>query len=135
MAQPSPAVAQTRYASEHWRVGGVPSLREPERPKAKATREAALAHPRQKVDAGEFRATLARRIAIPTESQNPERGPALRQYLEQEIRPAFEAMGFTCRLLEHPKALAPFLVAERIESPQAPTVLGYGHGDVIRGLD
>jgi acetylornithine deacetylase/succinyl-diaminopimelate desuccinylase-like protein len=44
-------------------------------------------------------------------------------------------MGFTCRTLEHPKALAPFLLAERMESPTAPTVLGYGHGDVIRGLD
>jgi acetylornithine deacetylase/succinyl-diaminopimelate desuccinylase-like protein len=86
-------------------------------------------------DSGDFRRTLARRIGIPTESQNPERTGVLRQYLEDEIRPAFEAMGFTCRLLEHPKALAPFLYAERIESPQLPTVLGYGHGDVIRGLD
>jgi acetylornithine deacetylase/succinyl-diaminopimelate desuccinylase-like protein len=44
-------------------------------------------------------------------------------------------MGFTCRTLEHPKAQAPFLLAQRIESPEATTVFGYGHGDVIRGLD
>ena len=86
-------------------------------------------------DSGEFRRTLARRIAMPTESQNPERSGVLRQYLEEEARPAFEAMGFDCRILQHPKALAPFLFAQRIESPDAPTVLGYGHGDVIRGLD
>jgi acetylornithine deacetylase/succinyl-diaminopimelate desuccinylase-like protein len=86
-------------------------------------------------DSGDFRRTLARRIAMPTESQNPERADVLRQYLEAEARPAFEAMGFSCRILQHPKALAPFLYAERIESPDLPTVLGYGHGDVIRGLE
>jgi acetylornithine deacetylase/succinyl-diaminopimelate desuccinylase-like protein len=86
-------------------------------------------------DSGQFRQLLARRVAIPTESQNPERAGVLRQYLEAEIRPAFEAMGFTCRILEHSKALAPFLFAERFEGAGLPTVLGYGHGDVIRGLD
>lgn len=99
------------------------------------TRDAAIAAARQDFDSGRFRETLARRIAIPTESQNPERGSVLREYLDTQMRPAFEAMGFACRTLEHPKALAPFLYAERIESPQATTVLGYGHGDVIRGLD
>jgi acetylornithine deacetylase/succinyl-diaminopimelate desuccinylase-like protein len=99
------------------------------------TRDAAIALARSSFDTGEFRQMLARRVAVPTESQNPERGPALRQYLEQEIGPSFEAMGFTCHVLEHAKAKAPFLLAERIESPDATTVLGYGHGDVIRGLD
>jgi acetylornithine deacetylase/succinyl-diaminopimelate desuccinylase-like protein len=99
------------------------------------TRADAIHSAQQSFDSGQFRQTLARRIAIPTESQNPERAPVLRQYLEAEIRPAFEAMGFSCRILEHPKALAPFLYAERIEGAQLPTVLGYGHGDVIRGLD
>jgi acetylornithine deacetylase/succinyl-diaminopimelate desuccinylase-like protein len=100
-----------------------------------STRTDAIRNAETCFDSGEFRRTLARRIAIPTESQNPERSGVLRQYLEEEVRPAFEAMGFNCRILQHPKALAPFLFAERIESPDAPTVLGYGHGDVIRGLD
>ena len=99
------------------------------------SRDAALERARNSFDQGEFRATLARRVALPTESQNPERGPVLRQYLEQEIGPSFEAMGFSCRILEHAKAKAPFLLAERIESPAAVTVFGYGHGDVIRGLE
>jgi acetylornithine deacetylase/succinyl-diaminopimelate desuccinylase-like protein len=59
----------------------------------------------------------------------------LGDYLEREIRPAFEAMGFECRILAHPNAAAPFLFAQRIEDPAAPTVFGYGHGDVIRGLE
>ncbi|MBK6004728.1 M20 family metallopeptidase [Ramlibacter ginsenosidimutans] len=99
------------------------------------SRDAAIAHARNSFDTGEFRELLARRVALPTESQNPERGPVLRQYLEQEVGPAFEAMGFTCRILEHANAKAPFLLAERIEAPDATTVFGYGHGDVIRGLD
>ena len=99
------------------------------------TRDAAIAQAQECFDSGRFRQTLARRVALPTESQNPERAGVLRQYLDAEMRPAFEAMGFSCRVLEHPKAQAPFLLAERSESPAAPTVLGYGHGDVIRGLD
>jgi len=99
------------------------------------TREQAIAQAEHCFDSGAFRALLARRLALPTESQNPERAAVLADYLESEIRPAFEALGFTCRTLTHPKALAPFLYAERIEDPALPTVLGYGHGDVIRGLE
>jgi len=99
------------------------------------TRAQAIAHAERHFDSGEFKDVLARRIAVPTESQNPERAPALTEYLDREMRPAFEAMGFSCETLTHPKARAPFLLAERIEGPALPTVLGYGHGDVIRGLE
>ncbi|HSI53546.1 MAG TPA: M20/M25/M40 family metallo-hydrolase, partial [Ramlibacter sp.] len=99
------------------------------------TRTQAIDSAHQQFDSGEFRQMLARRIAIPTESQNPERGAELAHYLDGEIRPAFEAMGFTCRTLTHPKARAPFLFAQRIEDESLPTVFGYGHGDVIRGLE
>ena len=86
-------------------------------------------------DSGDFRAVLSRRVAIPTESQNIDRSAVLTQYLETEMRPAFEAMGFVCETLQHPKARAPFLFAERIEDSRLPTVFSYGHGDVVRGLD
>ena len=99
-----------------------------------ATREAALAAAATTFDSGRFREILARRIAIPTESQRADSGPELARYLDDEMRPAFEGLGFTCTTLTHPKAKAPFLFAERIEDPALPTVLGYGHGDVIRGL-
>jgi len=99
------------------------------------TRDKAIARARQSFDADEFRQVLARRVGIQTESQNPERALVLRQYLIDEIQPAFVAMGFECRILEHPKAKAPFLFAQRIEDSSLPTVLGYGHGDVIRGLE
>ena len=99
------------------------------------TRTAAITRSEKQFDSGEFRALLARRIAIPTESQNPDRAPVLAQYLHEELQPAFEAMGFECRTLTSPKAKAPFLYAQRIEDPKLPTVFGYGHGDVIRGLE
>jgi acetylornithine deacetylase/succinyl-diaminopimelate desuccinylase-like protein len=95
----------------------------------------AIAEAQDCFDSGQFQQTLARRIAIPTESQNPDRAATLGDYLESEIRPAFEAMGFTCRTLTHANARAPFLFAQRLESPALPTVFGYGHGDVIRGLE
>ena len=99
------------------------------------SRTQAIRHAQQQFDSGEFRQTLARRVAIPTESQNPDRGAVLADYLDTEMRPAFEAMGFGCQTLTHPKARAPFLFAQRIEDPALPTVFGYGHGDVIRGLE
>ncbi len=42
---------------------------------------------------------------------------------------------FRCRSLPNPTGGGPFLIAERPEESTAPTVLGYGHGDVIRGLE
>jgi len=98
-------------------------------------RSEAIALAGRQFDSGDFRETLSRRVAIPSESQNPERGPELARYLSEEIQPAFEAMGFSCRTLSQTRAKAPFLFAERIEDAALPTVFGYGHGDVIRGLD
>ena len=99
------------------------------------SRTAAISRAEHQFDSGAFKAVLGRRIAIPTVSQNPDRAPMLAQYLHDEIEPAFQAMGFECRTLPNPKGKGPFLYAQRLEDPHAPTVFGYGHGDVIRGLD
>jgi acetylornithine deacetylase/succinyl-diaminopimelate desuccinylase-like protein len=99
------------------------------------SRDAALSASAGHFDSGAFEATLARLVAVPTESQNPERDGDLLAYLEQEIAPAFAAMGFSSQIVTVPSAKGPFLIAQRIEDPALQTVLGYGHGDVIRGLD
>jgi hypothetical protein len=52
---------------------------------------------------GAFKADLARRVAIPSESQNLERAAELQHYIEAEMKPALEAMGFACRILTHPR--------------------------------
>ena len=86
-------------------------------------------------EAGYF-ADLTRRVAIPTECQEPERLPELYRYLSEAMGPAFEAMGFECTVYDNPlDGLGPVLLATRIEDEGLPTVLGYGHGDVIRGYD
>src|SRR6266568_952179 len=92
------------------------------------SRDAAIKLAETYFDSGGFKADLARRVAIPTESQNPERAAELKHYLAAEIVPALEALGFRCRVLTHPKARGPFLCAERIEADDLPTVLCYGHG-------
>jgi acetylornithine deacetylase/succinyl-diaminopimelate desuccinylase-like protein len=100
------------------------------------SRDAAIDAAVAAFDDGRFLADLARRVACPTESQNPERRDALRAYLEEEMRPSFERLGFTVSVHSNPKPeYGPFLIAERIEDASRPTVLSYGHGDVIRGQD
>jgi len=99
------------------------------------TRAQAIANAQDYFDSGRMKSDLGRLVAIPTESQNSDRAPVLGEYLEQEMQPLLESLGFTCSTLTHPKARGPFLYAERIEDPALPTILGYGHGDVIRGLD
>jgi len=100
------------------------------------SRERAIAHAEKYFDEGGFFADLARRVAIPTESQNPDRAGDLARYLSGEMQPSFERLGFRCRVLPNPLPDGgPFLLAERIEDPSRATVLSYGHGDVIRGQE
>ena len=99
------------------------------------TRDAAIAAATDYLTSGGFEADLTRRVAIPTESQVPEGLPHTRRYLELEMIPAFEAMGFTWTIYENPlPGVGPVLLATRIEGAGV-TVLGYGHGDVIRGQE
>lgn len=87
-------------------------------------------------DQGEYKRTLARRVAIATESQSNQRDAELARYLDEEIKPALSAMGFSLLSVENPHtAHRPFLIATRIEDSNLPTVLSYGHGDVVFGDD
>ena len=100
------------------------------------SRDAAIAATEAYFDDGRFVADLTRRIAIPTESQKSDSRPAMDRYLADEMIPAFEAMGHECRIFENPvEGKGPVLLATRMEDDALPTVLGYGHGDVIRGLE
>ena len=100
------------------------------------SRASAIARAHTYFDDGTFLADLTRRVAIPSSSQEPERAEALRTYLDEEIVPSLAPLGFTCRVFDNPTgAVPPLLVAERIEDRKFVTVLVYGHGDTIRGLD
>ena len=88
------------------------------------------------IDREALRLALARRVAYRTESQDPDRGAELRAYLTDEIGPTLAALGFTWTIWENPvPGRPPFLFAERIEGASLPTVLMYGHGDVVLGYD
>ena len=99
------------------------------------SRDGAIERASRYFDEGKFRDDLARRVAFKTESQVPESRPHLATYLDQEIKRAFEHMGYGVRIVPNPTEGGPFLIATRIEDPSLPTVLGYGHADVIRGLE
>ncbi len=88
----------------------------------------------QHFQSGEFLAELGRRVAYPTESQNAGREEILRAYLEEGLKPMLSELGFTTKLVELAKGKRPYLLAERIENAAAPTVLSYGHGDVVDGM-
>jgi acetylornithine deacetylase/succinyl-diaminopimelate desuccinylase-like protein len=105
--------------------------------KGQGSRAGAIGRSEAYFDSGEFEAELARRVAIKSESQKlPEGLPECHRYLDAEMSPAFEAMGFECRKYDNPvQGQGPVLLAARIEDPALPTVLGYGHGDVVRGLE
>jgi acetylornithine deacetylase/succinyl-diaminopimelate desuccinylase-like protein len=99
------------------------------------TRAAAIAASQAYFDKGGFAADLGRRVAIPTESQVDGRRPVLQSYLGDEIVPTLKRLGFESTIFDNPVRGGPILIAERREDDAAPTVLGYGHGDVIRGLE
>jgi acetylornithine deacetylase/succinyl-diaminopimelate desuccinylase-like protein len=78
---------------------------------------------------------LKSRISYRTESRNPELKGALEDYLRQDLSSSLERQGFICEVMRHPDAAGPFLIAERREDSSLPTVLMYGHGDVVGGLE
>jgi acetylornithine deacetylase/succinyl-diaminopimelate desuccinylase-like protein len=101
-------------------------------------RDAALASASEHFDSGAFARDLARRVAIRSESQDPAQAASLHAYLADEMTPSLSALGFDVTLHDNPRrgtGCGPFLIARRFEDRTAPTVLMYGHGDVIRGQD
>ncbi|MHB1304603.1 MAG: M20/M25/M40 family metallo-hydrolase [Acidiphilium sp.] len=101
-----------------------------------ASRDGAVARALEHFDSGKFRDRLAALIAVPSTSQEPGHEPAVARYLETEIAPWLRRLGFVATIHENPPAgFGPILTAERFEAASLPTVLTYGHGDTVRGLD
>ncbi len=89
----------------------------------------------QSFDSGRFLDILESLVAVPTESHPPKHKLDLERYCEKLIRPLLEDMGHQVRIFKntYPEH-GPFLISERIESPTLPTLLLYGHGDVVRAM-
>lgn len=87
-------------------------------------------------DDGQFQTELAKLVEIPSESQDPRGAPHLHRYLTEAMQPLLTGLGFTCEIFDNPTGMAgPLMIAERIEDASLPTVLSYGHGDVVRGQE
>lgn len=100
------------------------------------TREAAIDAVTDYFETGRFKNELARLVAHPTESQNPAAAPELGRYLSEAIQPRLEKMGFITEIIENPDPRGgPLLIGERREGDDLPTILTYGHGDVIRAQE
>ena len=100
-----------------------------------AMREGAIRRVQEEFDSGRFRARLERLIAIPSTSQDPAFAEACLRYLE-EMGVWLSDMGFAWEIHPNPEpGCGPILIGQRIEDPARPTVLLYGHGDTVRGLE
>ncbi|MEV0633660.1 M20 family metallopeptidase [Streptomyces sp. NPDC050619] len=100
------------------------------------TRDTAIDRASAYFDSGAFLADLSRRVAYPTQSRPPVDTTKLRAYLADELAPAASRLGAATRIIDNPEPDAgPFLLAHRHESDDLPTVLVYGHADVVPGQD
>lgn len=98
------------------------------------SRSAAVAQAALFFEEGRFLSMLSEAVSRPTQSQLPESLPELYAYLQEFIGPYLHTLGFTYEIFDNPvEGLSPFMIAQRIESKSAPTVLCYGHGDVVPG--
>jgi acetylornithine deacetylase/succinyl-diaminopimelate desuccinylase-like protein len=87
-------------------------------------------------DDGRYLADLRRRVAFRTESDTGAAPPALGEYLRDELGAQLAGLGFSSEIVPNTVAGAgPFLIARRIEDARLPTVLTYGHGDVVSGQE
>jgi acetylornithine deacetylase/succinyl-diaminopimelate desuccinylase-like protein len=101
-----------------------------------ATREGALSRAATFFDDGGFKSLLSDLVAIPSTAQEEGREADLDRYLNGAIRPWLEGLGFTVQVHPNPReGFGPILTGIRIEDASRPTVLLYGHGDTVRGLD
>ncbi|MDQ2137737.1 M20 family metallopeptidase [Alcaligenaceae bacterium B3P038] len=88
------------------------------------------------LDSGRFAERLSAAIAVRSTSEEPDSAPAQHEYLNAHIVPLLADLGFDIALHANPSgADLPLLTATRIEDPAWPTVLVYGHGDVVQGQD
>jgi acetylornithine deacetylase/succinyl-diaminopimelate desuccinylase-like protein len=86
------------------------------------------------VDSGAYFAELARVVGYPTESRHQQGRAAVQAYFDEVLTPALAGLG--CSVGQHANADpagGPFLVGTRVESPELPTLLCYGHADVVDG--
>lgn len=100
------------------------------------SREKVLARADNIFSNGDFFDLLKDWVALDTGSRESDRKPEMLAYHEQKIIPFLTPMGFECTIVENPvEPCAPFMIGQRIEDPDLPTVLIYGHGDTVPQME
>ena len=100
------------------------------------TRAGAIGRALEYFDGNGFRDQLSELVAIRSTSQDPGHEADVRRYLDEAISPWLERMGFSVSIHANPcDGFGPILTAERLEDVARPTILTYGHGDTVRGLE
>jgi acetylornithine deacetylase/succinyl-diaminopimelate desuccinylase-like protein len=98
-------------------------------------RDAAIERAHNVFDNGSFVERLTTLVAFPTESQVAGRRDELYRYCANGFGPLLRSSGFDTRIYDNPRTeFGPFLIGTRIEDPSLPTMLIYGHGDVVRAM-
>lgn len=98
-------------------------------------RDEVIAKAHEYFDTGLFFRELEELVRIPSESQTDEGCVALAAYLDELLVPRLESLGCTVRTYPNPAPNGgPLLIATRVENAELPTVLMYGHADVVRGM-
>jgi acetylornithine deacetylase/succinyl-diaminopimelate desuccinylase-like protein len=99
------------------------------------TRDGAIVRARMGFDDGSFIERLRALVAVPTESHPPRRKHELERYCRDVCGPMIEGLGFATQVFGSPDPIhGPVLIGTRIEDAALPTVLIYGHGDVVRAM-
>ena len=90
----------------------------------------------QYVDSGTFGRDLGTLVSYPTVSTTKQGRIALKSYLDEIIEPKLISLGCTVDRYDSWRGgLNSFVVGTRHESPDLPTVLCYGHADVVDGQE
>lgn len=100
------------------------------------SRDKAICLAKESYRSGEFLKLLSEAVRLRTLSQKTKNLSPLNEYINDFLNPLLSSIGFICKSYDNPvEGKSPFLIAERIEDESLPTVLMYGHGDVIYGQD
>ncbi len=99
-----------------------------------ATREGALSRAAAFFDGGGFKSLLSDLVAIPSTAQEEGR-EGTSTATSTAPPPLAERLGFAVQCGPIPRRLRPHSHGLRIEDESRPTVLLYGHGDTVRGLE
>lgn len=99
-------------------------------------REAAIASAMRYIEKGGFKSDLAQLVACRTETSKQGDAVQKQTYLTDLLAPHLARLGFSVQVFDNPDAgSGPLAIYERIEDTNLPTVLIYGHADVVPGLD